>query len=86
MYEVFLERTARKDLEALPARVFRQVIACVRGLAHNPRPPGARKIVGSDNAWRVRVGDYRVVYEVDDAAFRVIVYRVRHRKEAYRGL
>lgn len=86
MYEVFLERAARKDLEVLPARVFRQVIACVRGLALDPRPPGARKIVGSDNAWRVRLGDYRVVYEVDDAAFRVIVYRVRHRKEAYLGL
>ncbi|MEW6107023.1 MAG: type II toxin-antitoxin system RelE/ParE family toxin [Bacillota bacterium] len=58
----------------MPARVFPQVIACLRGLALDPRPPGARKIVGSDNAWRVHVGDYRAVYEVDDAAFRVIVY------------
>jgi mRNA interferase RelE/StbE len=82
-YEVFLERAAQRDLRRLPAQVFEETILRIKGLAENPRPPGCRKIVGSENDWRIRVGDYRVIYEVDDLGRRVIVFRVRHRKEAY---
>ncbi len=82
-YEVFLERAAQRDLRRLPTRVFEETIFRIKGLAENPRPPGCRKIVGSENDWRIRVGDYRVVYEIDDPGRKVIVFRVRHRKQVY---
>ena len=84
MHEVFLERAAEKDLKALPSAIFRRVIPQIRALAQNPRPPGCHKIAGSRNDWRIRIGDYRVVYEVDDKLKQVRVMRVRHRREAYR--
>lgn len=84
MHEVLLERSAEKDLKALPAEIFRRVIPHIRALAQNPRPPGCHKIAGSRNDWRIRIGDYRVVYEVDDKVKQVRVMRVRHRREVYR--
>lgn len=56
----------------------------VEPLAHNPRPDGSRKLQGSDDAYRIRVGDYRVIYTVGDAVHIVAVERVRHRREVYR--
>jgi mRNA interferase RelE/StbE len=53
-------------------------------LAENPRGRGNRKIVGAEDMWRVRVGDWRVIYEIDDAKYIISVLRVRHRREAYR--
>ncbi len=84
MYEVFLERSAERDLRRLTPEVFHQVIAAIRALEDEPRPPGCRKIVGSDRDWRIRIGPWRVIYEVDDEAREVRVLRVRHRREAYR--
>ena len=84
MYRVELERSAEKELNALPAHVFSRVIEVLRNLSNEPRPPGCRKLVGSVNDWRVRVGDYRVVYETDDAERVVRVMRVRLRSRAYR--
>ncbi len=84
MYEVFLETRAERDLKRLAAADFRRIAAAIRGLEPNPRPPGCRKIVGSESDWRIRVGEYRVIYEIDDAATAVRVMRVRHRRDAYR--
>jgi len=84
VYEVHLERAAERDLRRLPPELFHRIIARIRALAENPRPPGCRKIVGSASDWRIRVGDYRVVYEIDEQANAVKVFRVRHRREAYR--
>lgn len=85
MHEVVLAAQAERDLKRLPAALFRRVIAAVRALAATPRPPGARKLHGSGrDDYRIRVGDYRVLYEVDDAACTVRIMRVRHRREAYR--
>ncbi len=84
MYELLLESRAQRDLRRLPAGIFRRVVDVLKGLPANPRPPGCRKIVGSKNDWRVRVGDYRIVYEIDDGARLVRVMYVRHRREAYR--
>jgi mRNA interferase RelE/StbE len=61
-------------------------VAAVEALADDPRPQGAVKISGDDNLWRVRVGDYRVVYEIHDDRLIVLVLRVAHRKDVYRGL
>ena len=83
MYEIYLERAAERDLRKLSAETFHRIIARIHALADNPRPPGCRKLAGSDNDWRIRIGDYRVIYEIDDAARNVRIFRVRHRREAY---
>lgn len=84
MYEVYLERAAERDLKRLMPTDFQQVIEIIRSLAENPRPPGCRKIVGSKSDWRIRIGNRRVIYEVDDEAKAVRVMRIRRRPEAYR--
>lgn len=84
MYRVFLERAVEKDLKQLSAPLHNRVIAVIQKLARNPRPAGCRKLTGGDNDWRVRVGEYRIVYEIDDDAEIIRVNRVRHRREVYR--
>jgi len=84
MYEVLLEARAESDIKDLPAGLFPRVVSHIRALAQQPRPSGCRKITGSKSDWRVRVGDYRILYEIDDESKVVRVMRVRHRSEAYR--
>ena len=84
MYRVLLERGVGKDLSRLSSEIHGRVIASIRALANNPRPPGCRKLAGTKNDWRVRVGDYRVVYEIADQHRVVRINRVRHRREVYR--
>ena len=84
MYEVLIERTAERDLRSLSSPLFLRVIPHIRALAENPRPGGCHKLVGSKNDWRIRIGDYRVIYEIDDRQKLVKVFRVRHRREVYR--
>ncbi len=84
MYRVFLERSAERDLGRLSVEVHDRVIVAIQALASNPRPPGCRKLTGSKNDWRIRVGDYRVIYEIADTIRVVRVNRVRHRREVYR--
>lgn len=83
-YRVLLERSAEKDLGRLSSVVHNRVIAAIQALATNPRPTGCRKLAGSKNDWRIRVGDYRVIYEIADEIRIVRVNRVRHRGEVYR--
>ena len=84
MYRILLERRPERDLHRLSAKMHERVITAIRGLAANPRPPGCRKLTGSENDWRIRVGDCRVVYEIADEIRVVRVNRVRHRREVYR--
>ena len=84
MYRVLLERAAEKDLSRLSSEMHDRVIAAIQALANNPRPPGCRKLTGSKHDWRIRVGDYRVIYEIADTIRVVRVNRVRHRREVYR--
>ena len=84
MYRVLLERAAEKDLARLTSQIHHRVIAAIQALAKNPRPSGCRKLAGSHDDWRIRVGDYRVVYEITDAIRIVRINRVRHRREVYR--
>ena len=84
MYRVLLEGAAEKDLRRLSPDIHDRVIAAIQGLASNPRPPGCRKLAGSKHDWRIRVGDYRVIYEIADEIRIVRVNRVRHRRDAYR--
>lgn len=67
-YEITFARSARRELEALEARLVARIWARIQRLANDPRPPGCRKLQGEEGLWRIRVGDYRVVYEVKDDA------------------
>jgi mRNA interferase RelE/StbE len=84
MYRVLLERGAEKDLAKLSSEIHDRVIDAIRALGTIPRPPGCRKLTGTKNDWRIRVGDYRVVYEIADEIRVVRINRVRHRREVYR--
>ncbi len=84
MFEVFLERAAEADLRRLSKENFNRLLPQIRYLAQDPRPAGCRKLSGSHNDWRLRIGDYRVLYEIDDKAKTVRVFRIKHRREAYR--
>ena len=84
MYEVYLERAAENDLKRLPTVTFHRIIPHIKALAENPRPSGCRKLAGSKNDWRIRVGDHCVLYEIDEKVKAVRVMRVRHRREVYR--
>ncbi|MGK7958552.1 MAG: type II toxin-antitoxin system RelE/ParE family toxin [Crocosphaera sp.] len=84
IYEVLLEKQAERDLRKLPADIFKRIIPVIRKLADNPRPSGCRKLKNAEQDYRVRVGTYRIIYEIDDRNREIKVMRVRHRKESYR--
>ena len=84
MYEVYLERAAERDLRRFSAGDFHRVIRHIETLAEEPRPSGCWKIIGSKSDWRIRIGSYRVIYEIDEKAKAVRVMRVIHRREVYR--
>ena len=81
-YAVSILRRAQKELGQLSSPSFERVCEAIRSLAGNPRPPGCRKLVGRDG-WRIRVGDYRVIYQIDDPARTVLVLHVGHRRDIY---
>ena len=83
-YAITFARSARRELEGLDAPFVRRAIPKIEGLAHDPRPSGSRKLQGEQNLWRLRIGDYRVVYSVDDRQRVVDIVRIRHRREVYR--
>jgi len=84
-YTVRLESRAERELKALADDVLRRVDAKLRVLATNPRPRGVKKLRGREGeGWRVRVGDYRILYTVDEADRVVSVYRIAYRARAYR--
>ena len=83
-YKVVFARSARRELEGLDAGMARRIIARVETLTTNPRPRGCVKLQGAADLWRIRVGDYRVVYAIDDNARLVDIRIVRHRGDVYR--
>jgi mRNA interferase RelE/StbE len=82
-YSVLIKRSAAKELEAVPRKDREKLASKIQGLATNPRPPGSEKLAGDDK-YRIRHGNYRVLYEIDDATIVVVVVRVAHRREVYR--
>jgi mRNA interferase RelE/StbE len=84
MYHVLVERSAEKDLRRLSPDICSRVADALRTLAKNPRPMGSRKLSGSKCDWRIRVGDYRIVYEIADEVRVLRINRIRHRREVYR--
>ena len=83
MYKLHVLRRAIKDIAKLPPEYIRLVSQHIDELAEEPRPPGVKKLHGR-SGYRIRVGIYRILYEIDDEAKIVTVYRVKHRRDAYR--
>lgn len=84
-YSLFIKPSAGKELEAVGSKQDRlRIIGRIRELAADPRPHGSEKLAGYDDRYRVRQGNYRIVYAIDDKASQVTVFRVGHRKDVYR--
>jgi mRNA interferase RelE/StbE len=83
-YQITFTTAARKELESLDARVGQRILVKIRALSLNPRPPSCVKLTGLKTLWRIRVGDWRVLYTIDDARLLVDIIAVRHRSDAYR--
>jgi mRNA interferase RelE/StbE len=86
VYQLLLDSRAQRDLDRLKGSAFQRVCDALAGLRAAPRPAGCKKLRGVADAYRIRVGDYRIVYEVQDAAGIVKVRRVQHRKDICREL
>ena len=82
-YAVFILRRAQKELAELPFEVYERVKGDIQNLGKEPRPQGCKKLTGREG-WRIRVGDYRIVYEIDDARSVVTVLDIGHRPDIYR--
>jgi len=85
-YSVTFKPSVEKDLRALPKATIARVIERIEGLKTTPLSPQAIKLSGAERLYRIRVGDYRIVYEVDTQARRVVIHYVRHRSKVYRAL
>ncbi|MBI4284609.1 MAG: type II toxin-antitoxin system RelE/ParE family toxin [Chloroflexi bacterium] len=83
-YEVVFARSARRELQALPLTVAERILKKVERLAIEPRPAGCQKLRGYFDLWRIRVGEYRVIYSIDDTTRIIDIAVIRHRSEAYR--
>ncbi len=84
-YSLEIRRSAARELEGIEPRDRRlKIIERIRALVRDPHPPGAQKLAGSKNAYRIRHGDYRVLYEVVEVERRIVVVKIGHRREVYR--
>lgn len=82
-YFILILPTAEKDCDRLDRSVYQRCQKAILKLGGDPRPVGSQKLVGEDG-YRIRAGDYRILYRIDDLSKRVFIYRVKHRREVYR--
>ena len=82
-YKIFFKRSVEKDLKSIPKNDLRRILDCIAMLAENPRPPGSEKLSGLER-YRVRQGQYRIVYSIQDDELTVWVVEIGHRKDVYR--
>jgi len=83
-YRIEFKRSAKKELAAVDPSMRQRIANAIDALASDPRPAGCTKMAGFEQAWRIRIGDYRVVYEITDEVLLVLVVAVAHRREVYR--
>jgi mRNA interferase RelE/StbE len=83
MYSVKITSRAEGELKRLDRPVKNRVVTAILALASNPRPPGCLKVKSAEGVWRIRVGDWRIGYEIDDSLQEVVVIKVGHRSEFY---
>ena len=82
MYELLIDRYAQKQLDKIPSPHFNRIVKAIQALSNNPRPPGCKKLTGRAG-YRIRIGNYRVIYEINDAVLVVYVIDIGHRKDIY---
>lgn len=82
-YQVSILRRAQKELAALSGNTFERIRDALRALAEDPRPAGCKKLKGREG-WRIRVGDYRVIYEINDDEQTILIVHIGHRRDIYR--
>lgn len=85
-YRLVIQPRAEKAMDKLPRQVRERLLEKIESLPSEPRPSEVRKVRGTENGWRVRVGDYRIVYEIREPQRVVRIIRIAHRKDVYRGL
>jgi mRNA interferase RelE/StbE len=84
LYDIVFARSARKELESINNKIVLQILRKIEKLSVNPRSLGSLKLKGEKDLWRIRIGDYRVVYSIDDIHKIVDISLIRHRKDVYR--
>jgi mRNA interferase RelE/StbE len=84
MYEIEIAPAAERALKKLPADVQKCIVKAILKLEVNPRPSGVKKLTGEDDLYRIRISDYRVIYQIRDGELIILVVRVAHRREVYR--
>lgn len=83
-YRIEWKNSAYKELQKLPRQMIQRIVEAVDDLPNNPYPSGVKKLVGSEFSYRIRIGDYRVIYEIIEDKLVIEIIRVRHRKDVYR--
>ena len=83
-YRIALTKAAAREFAAVPRPVLKRIDDCILGLASDPLPPGVKKLRNSGGMYRVRVGDYRIVYRIEQEVLVVLIVRIGHRREVYR--
>jgi mRNA interferase RelE/StbE len=84
IYQVLISRSAEKQLKKLPLEAQRKVAAVIVSLGIEPRPYGCKKLSGTEDSYRVRVGDYRIIYDISERKVLVTVLKIAHRRDVYR--
>lgn len=82
-YLIVFARSARKEFDSLPVEISSRIESRINALVTDPRPPGCLKLKGRENQWRIRIGDYRVIYSINDQTFAIKILEVGHRREIY---
>lgn len=83
-YKIQWKRSAEKDLRRVSQQYIPRILEAINALSQDPFPPKHRKLIGTDSSYRIRIGDYRAVYQVDTETCVIVVFHVRHRKDVYR--
>jgi len=83
MYNIKFEKRVKKDLKGVPREKLQKIIVEIENLTNNPYPPSSTKLKGRD-AWRIRIGDYRVIYTVNNNELLILVVKIGHRKDVYK--
>ena len=83
-YQIKISTRTRHKLNRLNSEINERIVSAIASLTENPRPVGCRKIEGVNNQWRIRVGEYRIIYSVDDLSKEVLINHIGHRRDVYR--
>jgi mRNA interferase RelE/StbE len=86
MYSIIIAKSALKDLKAIPEKFSDKISLAIDNLEEDPRPSGCKKLLGGETLFRIRIGNYRVIYQVDDHQKQILIGSIKHRRDAYKDL